>query len=92
MGGEEILMKTELEFPNGPTVKADVTKQRLLAIHRTLTGGKGYVLTHVPSLAVVLWTEFQREAKEIQKELEAMDWVDGLDAVRARVLELRGGS
>ena len=84
-------MKTEITFPDGPTIKADVTKLGLLAIHRTLTGGKGYALTHLPTWKVVMWTKLQRDAKAVQKKLEALDWEGDPEGVRARVLELRSG-
>lgn len=74
-------MKTELLFPSGP-VTADVTKKGLLAIHTPLHGGKGYVLTHVPTLKVVLRTRLKRDAQAAQKELEALDWETDAEGVR----------
>lgn len=84
--------RTELTFPNGPTVKADVTKTGLLAVHKPLSeSGKGYVVTHVPSLRVVLWKKLKRDAVDAQKSLEAMDWREGagLGDIREKIRSLR---
>lgn len=82
------MMRKDITFPGGPTVKADTTKRGLLAVHRTLTGGKGYVITHLPTHRVVMHVNLQRDAKAVQKELEAIDW-DDFELVRQRVLQLR---
>jgi hypothetical protein len=80
------MARREITLLNGPTVKAEVTKQGLLAIHKATH--KGYVITHLPTGRVVLWTPRQTDAKMVRKELELMDWSD-LEAIRARVIQLR---
>lgn len=75
-------MKTAFKFPNGPTIEADFTKVGLLALHKPLTGGKGYVLSHVPTGRLVLRTRLAKEARDARRELEAMDWENDLGAIQ----------
>lgn len=82
-------MRVELEFPSG-TVKADVTKNRLLAVHRSFQNKKspGFVVTHLPTMKCVLWSKRKRECVAAQKELELMDWSDW-PAIESRVRQLQ---
>jgi len=69
-------MKTTLEFSPTVSIEAEVTKLGLVAIHRPLDPTekkRGYVLTHVPSLRVMMWVRLKKEAKEYQKMLEAAE-------------------
>lgn len=85
------MARVDLEFPDGPTVRADVTRHKLLAVHRVLGDGKGYAVTHLPTFRIVLWTRLQRDAKTAQKTLEALDWNDW-DSVFATVERLRAAN
>lgn len=61
--------KEQLEFPDETTVDADFTKCRVFAVHKPLTGGKGYVVTHVKSHACVLRAEKKTDATAAAKAL-----------------------
>ena len=65
-------MKIEITLFEGPTVAADVSRAGILAIHKPVGGGPGFVLTHVPSGKVVLRTALKREALRLRKELEGL--------------------
>lgn len=58
----------------GPTVTAEVTG--LLGLHTPLDDGDGYILTHIPSGRFVMRVRLKSKARELQKELEALDWSD----------------
>lgn len=67
-----------------------MTKNRLLAVHRSFQGAKspGFVLTHLPTMKCVLWSKLKRDCIEAQKELEKVDWSDW-PLVEQRVRELQ---
>ncbi len=81
--------KRTITLPDGgPTLEADVTKIGLLGLHPALGDAKGFILTHLPSGAVVLRTSLKREAIKARKVLEELDWRD-LDGVHSALKSLR---
>ena len=82
-------MKLEITVVGGPEVKADLTKHRKLAVHRTLGDGKGYVVTDFKTMEVVLWTRLQRDAIQARRELEPLALAGDLAAFRAAVERMR---
>lgn len=66
--------KKTLPLPWGDE-EADVSAEGLLAIHKS-HDGKGWILTHVPTLKCVLWIRLKREAVEARRTLESLDWSD----------------
>ena len=69
------MARVEIEFPTG-MVKADVTKNGLIAVHRSFRTGTnaGFIATHVPTMKCILWRRLKRDAVEAQKTLEDLDW------------------
>jgi len=81
-------VNTEITLFEGPKVKADVTRAGILAIHKPVGGGSGFVITHIASGKVVLRTALKREALRLRKELEGLSG----EAFEARVIAyLTGG-
>jgi hypothetical protein len=76
-------MRKEFIFLNGPRVRADVKKDGILGIHKAPL--KGYVVTHLPTQRVVLWTRLQRKAVAARKKLEKLDWSD----IQSNTLKLK---
>lgn len=74
--------REEVQIVGGPTVTADLTSTGLLALHRAPR--TGFVLTHVPTGRVVVWSRRKGPLRSVQRRLEALDWTD-LDAVATEV-------
>jgi hypothetical protein len=66
-------MKTQLHFPDGPTVDADILKKTArFAVHKTINGKKGWVITDTASLKVLMWVATQQETKRLRREIEEL--------------------
>jgi hypothetical protein len=82
-------MKATIKLSDGTTVeKADVTKLGILAIHKREKPGKGFVLTHLPTGRLVLWSRLKRGLALARKELEGLNWTNP-EIHRGRIEELR---
>ena len=68
--------KMTLEFNEDIVLDVDVSKNRFLAIHKSFSGAKkkGYVITHIPTMACVLWCPLKRDATQARSQLESLDW------------------
>jgi len=76
-----------LRLAQGVEVKATTVRSKsCLAVHRSLDG-KGFVLTHLPTLRCVGRRRLQREALDLRKALDALDWSDP-EAVREEVCSI----
>ena len=78
-------MKASLTFPDGTTIEADLSSKGLLAVHKPLdTKEKGYVLTEVSSIKVLIWVRRKADAVKIRNDLEkAEDLGKALEALHA---------
>lgn len=70
-------MKSVIKLLSGDSIQADVSKIGLLAIHKPTVGeAGGFVISHIPSGQVVTWRRLKRDATELRKYLESLDWSD----------------
>ena len=61
-------------------VQADVKKGSCIAVHRS-ADGKAWRLTHIPSGLGLTRVRLKKDAIELRKKLDLLDWSD-IEAVR----------
>ena len=70
----------EVELDGGAKVQADVKKGSCVAVHRS-ADGKAWRLTHIPSGLGLTRVRLKKDAIELRKKLDLLDWSD-IEAVR----------
>jgi len=71
----------------GPSIECDISPVQILGIHKVAFG---YGLTHLATGRLVVSTRLKREAVELRRRLEVLDWGD-LEAVEAALPPSDGG-
>lgn len=69
-------------------IPGEVTKKGVVAIHDSLDGGGGWVLSLVSTGRVLLRARLKKGARLAQRELELLEWADP-ESNRARLGEIR---
>lgn len=85
------MIKTTIQFPDGTTTEAVLSKGQLFAVHRPLGQAKDYMVTFLgdPTMPCVLRARLKGDATKAAGLLEWMEEVLGPDEVADLVDRLR---